>query len=617
MLLRKVILFRLSVLLGLALAFSDLDCRGQWQTQSIGLKSGWNAVFLHVDASHASIDSLVGDDGSSPILEIWRWNTPGPGQFIDDPSSPNDRGSEWSTWVRTDSPSSLRRLVGDSAYLVRVADNVSNYVWNLKGRPVAPRSRWSITGLNLIGFSSVEVGAPSFDTFLATAPELNSFNTEIFQYNGGPLGPDNPSRVAALRSVNVDRGKAFWVRSGDVFNRYFGPFEIRSSGSGSVNFHEKLSTYSLRLKNLSAGPVTVSVELIPSESAPSGQEEIAAVPPLLVRGAFDISNLTYSYSNLPAGSTVNWTLPGRDQEGSETEVVFGLDRASMTHAPGELLAGVLRFTDSLGHSQVDMPVSARVADESGLWVGGAVVMQVGQYLKSYERGAVDPIVYDNAGLTITNDLVLDDGRYVITGIDTNLTSVPSPYPLRLIVHNNSSSGSAKLFQRMFLGVDADTNAIIANQESMLNRDYLEDSRRISAAHLPWSRSNEGWEFNGPLGRGGIVTASITNSFDNQVSNPFVHLYHPDHDNKEARFGNELTQGSESYTIVRDITLRMNPPSDDFASLTSGLSLTGDYFETIRVMGLNRGGGTFDTREFVVQGVFDINRVSDIPDVTTP
>ena len=34
--------------------------RAQWITQTNALRPGWNAVFLHVDASHATLDQLVG-----------------------------------------------------------------------------------------------------------------------------------------------------------------------------------------------------------------------------------------------------------------------------------------------------------------------------------------------------------------------------------------------------------------------------------------------------------------------------------------------------------------------------------------------------------------------------
>ena len=109
---------------------------------------------------------------------------------------------------------------------------------------------------------------------------------------------------------------------------------------------------------------------------------------------------------------------------------------------------------------------------------------------------------------------------------------------------------------------------------------------------------------------------MTNDFNDHASNPFLHTYHPDHDNLDATFKNELPQGSESYSIIREIKLVVQPPADDFNSLVnSGLNLTGTYVETIRIQGLARAGNTFDTRRFDVRGAFSLNRISEIATVT--
>ena len=271
--------------------------------------------------------------------------------------------------------------------------------------------------------------------------------------------------------------------------------------------------------------------------------------------------------------------------------------------PGDLFAGVLQFTDSLGQIRTDMAVSASTASAAGLWVGTASVTGVGQYLVSYQKDS-------------DNNLVLDsDGKYKVSSVITNLTPVPSAFPLRLIVQN-PDSGSATLFQRLYYGFDASTNAIVANREETLAPGLLSKARRISATHLPFSSTNAGWSFDGSLGLGRSVTTRLTNVFNDHASNPFLHTYHPDHDTLDATFQNELPQGSESYTIIREITLSVQPPSDDFSSLVnSGLNLGGIYLETIRIQGLARAGNTFDTRRFDVRGVFTLNRISEIPTLT--
>jgi hypothetical protein len=231
------------------------------------------------------------------------------------------------------------------------------------------------------------------------------------------------------------------------------------------------------------------------------------------------------------------------------------------------------------------------------------VTQVGQYLQSYLRDA------DN------QPVLQPDGAYLVTGVNTELTPVPAPFPLRLLVHN-PAAGPATLLQRVYYGFNALSNPIVALHESALAEPLRGQSRRLSASHLPWSAGNPGWNFSGALGQGKVLTATVTTEFNDQASNPFLHTYHPDHDNLDPRFANERPRGSESYTLVREITLTVQPPANDFDSrVAAGLTLTGSYAETVRVVGLARAGNTADTRRFDVRGVFQLNRIADVPTLT--
>jgi len=327
------------------------------------------------------------------------------------------------------------------------------------------------------------------------------------------------------------------------------------------------------------------------------------VPPLLLRGSLNLTNLTYDHTNLPAGSPRSWTLAPRNLPGSEVEVVLGLNRSAITNAPGALLAGILSFTDSLGHTSVQLPVSATAASSAGLWVGDARVSQVAHYLKSYQR---DPA---NAPVASSN------GNYVVTSVDTSLGAVPTAYPLRLIVHN-PTNGNAVLLQRVYYGFDPGTNVVVANGESALHPAYLKNARRITATHLPWSANNPAWALSGRLGANTNLTSLVTVAYDDQASNPFLHTYHPDHDNLNATFNAVLAQGSESYRIERAIMLLVQPPANDFSSLVAAAStFTGEYREFVTLKGLARAGGTNDTRQFEVRGAFSLKRMSDVPNLT--
>ena len=592
------------VLLSLLLLTTSLSTRAQWVTQTFSLTNGWNAVYLQVDPSHDTLEHLIGADISNPIVEVWLWAPPSSTlQFVQSPQQPVE-GAQWMAWNRHSADTQLlQRLVGNSAYLVRVV-NSATYTWSVKGKPLPPAYDWTTTGLNFLGFPTVPVTPPTFESFLTPAPELQQ-SAQIYYYPGGELGTGNPARLYTLRTTKVNRGQAYWIRAGTTYNRYFAPFELALTGSRGVTYGDVLNASSFRLRNLTSSNLTVTLRLLASETPPASQTNIAGTPPLVVRGALDTTSLTYSYSNLLAGGSYTWALTPQGQSGSDVEIVLGLDRVAMSGSVGDFFAGVLRLTDSFGHAQVDMPVNASVASSAGLWVGAASVTQVGQYLKTYIRdGANNPVLNTN-------------GQYIISDINTNIGVVSRALPLRLIVHNPEvGHGNAVLLQRVFIGLDPWTNSVVALQESSLGSVFLSQARRISAVHLPWNVTNQAWSFNGALGQATNLTATVTLPFNDQTSNPFLHTYHPDHDNLDPTFKHELAQGAESYTVQRAITLTISPPASGEATFTSGSqSLSGNYAETVTVKGLARAGGTYDTRTFELRGVFSLNRISSVATLT--
>ena len=121
---------------------------------------------------------------------------------------------------------------------------------------------------------------------------------------------------------------------------------------------------------------------------------------------------------------------------------------------------------------------------------------------------------------------------------------------------------------------------------------------------------------GQLGQVSNLTANVTVAYDDQASNPFLHTYHPDHDNLNVRFDAPLPQGAESYGIQRAITLLVKPPTDDFSSLVGAAgTFSGEYREIVTLKGLARAVGGGDTRQFEVRGAFILKRVVDVPTLT--
>lgn len=571
-----------------------LPASAQWITQTNSLKGGWNAVYLHVDASYAAIDDLMA--AATSIDEVWLWMPAPTQQFIDSPQVPTATSSQWSKWTRSlGATSPLQRLIPNAAYYVHVTDTVATYSWALKGKPVAPQYQWSSSGLNFIGFPtpSSPVG---YERFLQPVPSLMEVS-EIYRSSGGPFGSSNPARLFDFARTTMNRGDAIWMRVSSGYNRYFGPFEVSLTGSQTVNFGKNGSQVSFRIRNQTSATNTITMSLIPSETPPTGQSNIVGVPPVLVRGGVDPTNLKYSSIELSTNQVMQWTLPPRGTPGSDIQVVLGLARNRLPGVAGDLSAGVLQLTDAQGLLRIDLGVSATKSSTAGLWVGEAQISRVVQYLKVFDRDPVgNPVV----------KLTGSDGAYSVLFTNEVAGGVSRNFPLRLIIHDDGTN--AFLMQRVFLGVDSLTNPIVATQQRFLLKEQLSSARRISAAHLPWSSTNVFW----PLTvSNGVSRAQIVVPYDQASVNPFVHQYHPDHDNLNASFTQLLPKGQESYGITRTIWLSPQTAGTDYQSQTTGaLDRNGIYDETIAI----EGSGS-NARTFRVIGTFNLNRISDLPTLT--
>ena len=158
-------------------------------------------------------------------------------------------------------------------------------------------------------------------------------------------------------------------------------------------------------------------------------------------------------------------------------------------------------------------------------------------------------------------------------------------------------------------------------EAQLDPTRLSSARRISAAHLPWSANNMPWTFTGTFQTGQSLTNVVTLNYNDHAANPFVHTYHPDHDNLNALFSGVQPIGVESFGVKREVILRFTQPTTEYNSLTSGSTkLTGTYEENISFSGRTYvlgGVTTNETRTVSTRGTFQLNRISQIPHLSVP
>ncbi len=549
------------------LLFLAPAARAQWQTTTYSLKGGWNSIYLHGDATHASIDTLFA--ANTEVLEIWRWNpNPNATQFESSPLIPSAGTPEWTKWVRGSvEQTTLTSLIGRAAYLVRCAGTTTDsYSVPLTQKLLPPGNSWVRNGANLLGFPSrlaAGVGTyPFFSTYFATFPAAISANTRLYKYVGGDLGANNPVQIFSPATERLDRNQAYWFEA-PVVSNFYAPLEISPSNLSGLHYGRNGSLLTVRVLNRTSAPVTLTVAPVDSAAAPVGQTQITAAVPL-TRRTFNAT--TAAYTETPITTGFNEVIGPL----SSVELSFGIDRAQMTGTADALYASFLRFTDGGNLLDVSMPASAQVTSLAGLWIG---------------------------------DISIDGVASKVTGYTGTATA--QTFPLRTLLHLDSA-GTARLLSQVFMGklAPSPNNFGLCTVESALLSTDKAHASRLVAAHLPPDTVVSTGTGSVAIGQTLVRTVVIPY---NDRTNPFVHQYHPDHDNKDARF-QPVGNGIESYTVTRACSFQFTatPPAGT-SSLGWGSSVIGGtYTETLT--GLHR-------QPIVITGTFVLRRVSELGEIT--
>ncbi|MDB6079225.1 MAG: hypothetical protein JWO82_2972 [Akkermansiaceae bacterium] len=542
-----------------ALVFAT-TAHAQWQSTTYSIRGGWSSIYLSGDAKQDTLDNIF----PASVTQVWRWNPNATQvQFTESPLVPSAGTPEWSVWKRgLPLESNLSQLTGGSAYLVKSAGGSDNtYSVTIKQSPVPPAVSWVRNGANLMGFPTFKTGAnyPTIASYFSTFPAAIAANAKIFKYNGGELGPNNPIQVFSTTSERLDRTQAYWF-SAEVVENFYAPLELSVSNTNGLDFGRTGSTVTVRVHNRSNAVASVNVSGVNSETSPAGQTAVTGPVPL-TRRVFNPTTLVWTET--PITAAFSQAIGPQ----STVELEFGINRAAMGGDADALYASFLRITDSGNLMDVVLPARARKASLTGLWVG---------------------------------DISL-------TGVDSKVagsvgSSTPTTFPLRTLLHV-SENGSANLLSQVFIGQLAalPNDNGICTREALLKQDAKADARRLVAAHMPLDRVIAGA---GSVEVPGTLKCTVAVPF-NDPTNPFVHQYHPDHDNKNAR-QQPVGAGDESYDIVRvcTFTFTASPPPGS-TTTTSGWGssvLGGIYTETIS--GLHK-------EPITLSGTFELNRASEI------
>ena len=461
-------------------------------------------------------------------------------------------------------------MTGQTGYLIKCAGVLSNsYAVPLAQRMQPPTATWVRNGANLMGFpSKLGSGYPTFTNYFSSFPEVIAANTKIFKYVGGELSAQNPIQIFSPLMERLDRNKAYWFDAAIVGN-FTAPAHLTFSSADGLSFGRTGSIITGRVFNRKDTPMTLTIAPVSSDPAPAGQDGVTARVPV-TRRVFDVNTGTWTETLIT--TAYNEVIPAN----SSIEVSFGIDRDVMDGAAAEAFyASMLRFTDAANQFDILIPATARKGTLAGLWIGEALVSAVES---KAQADAVTP-----------------------TG---------SSYPMRYLIHV-SDNGTARVLSQVFVGslATAPHDIGLCTKESGLKADSKADASRIVAVHMPLDKVLD--TGSGSVAVGDTLVRTINVPF-NDPTNPFVHQYHPDHDNKDER-GNALATGFESYNIERQIsfTFTSSPPAGSSVTVGWGSSVIGGtYAETIQ--GLHKdttGVGTGDGLH--ITGSFELRRASEI------
>lgn len=546
----------------------------QWQTANYELSGGWNAIYLHGDASYAAVGELLGVGDALSIEEVWRWNgNATQTQFSNSPQQPTPGGPQWSVWIRGDpAASTLTALTGPAAYLIKCAGApTARYVVGIRYEVTPPDIEWVRSGANLLGFPTYDNAGtyPTFSEYFATFAAPLAAPNKIFKYIGGPLGSGNPLQIFSPTFERLERNKAYWFEA-QVVGNYYSPLQVTLSQLDGLHYGRTRTMIIARLFNRTAQPMTVRIANEVSEPAPVGQQAITGAVPL-TRRVFN--STTALWEEVRITGPYEETIAAN----SSIELGFGVDRTAMAAADDSYYASLLRLRDDGGLSDLYLPVSAQPASLAGLWIGEALVRAV------ESKAQADAI-----------------------------TPTGQAFPLRYLMHiGDDANATVRILSQVYLGeLAAPPNAVgITTKEAGLNPAALDTALRLVATHMPLDLVLEAGT--GAVTFPGTLTRTIALPHTDP-SNPFLHQYHPDHDNKSPQ-GTVLASGIESYTVTRELTFQFttSPPPGSTETIGWGTRVIGGTYEEI-IHGLHKdsaGVGSGDGLHLT--GTFELRRISEI------
>ena len=587
---------RLANLFALLFSFAPI-VHAQWMTQTIELKAGWNAVFLFVQPEPDECDSVF---SGMPIERVQAYKDSfSTIQFIQNPEEIIDSKEKWLIWYPNNKgPGFLKSLFsisGGKPYFIKTTLNPGeSYTWNLKGKALPVQIEWKEKQFNLVGyqFGGGSGSLPTFADFFGQTTTFGSTSTmKIYRMS---QGSGTWERIWEPQNTPMASGEAFWIYMYE-YNQVQEPLTVTTDQAEGLNYGSDLLQQKVTISNNSTMVKSVSVTLRDSENvSPEVGESLNAGPvPLYYTSGAELVNL----QEYPIEKNLNPT--------EKLSITFFVERSKMKAVTSDYLyQSILKVQDKNGGFFKNIPVLANGPQTAGtdgeqrnrfagLWVGTATINKVG-----YPGGDIsDPV------------------------------ETPYPFEFRLIIHIDNP-GKVKLLQKVYqmwkegTTTEDPNNALqtISDQPGKYviysNQDAIPEimtvGRRISSSAFGFTQpvnmilTGGTNEFNA----NSELKCDIEMPYDSGL-NPFLHPYHPDHDNLTD---DHSAIQPETFAISRSLDLQFKDKSASSDSIPGwgDKTIGGDYSEAITIWKLdsNCEKDQKGFRTVQIKGSFKLDKICD-------
>ncbi|MBB5207152.1 hypothetical protein [Chiayiivirga flava] len=549
--------------------------------QSFDLRPGWNAIYLELDPGRNDIEQIF---AGVPVESVWRWMPTQQGaQFIRDPAEGLENVEGWFAWFPQPRPeaflTNLYSLAPNTAYLVKLGGS-SNRTVTVTGVPKFVPRNWLPNGFSLTGLPVAPDNAPTFAEFFSESAAHAGQPVFTLQANG------TWAQVTSPASTQVKSGQAYWIYTRGNSN-YQGKLHVLLDQGDSLEYSAALDQIRVVLRNFSGVDGSFQIERLGSEPLPlalryeddeTGEvawPDLPAVESLAAPAGEDVFvTLAIKRTDL-VDDRMDDVLAISDEHGNRVLLYAG----GNTVQPG----GALRKRDGSSKGAAENPLAF-----AGLWSGEVQIDAVSEA----QRGGTAPVAtaqpftqrilihVNNAGQArLLKDVIQmwEDGTSRPSSIDPSLDEVETPGRYVLITNKDLIG--------LYSGATNRAGTSVGIRHSTIGYDF----------------DGETLDFTGTFGTGGQIATAIVIDPD-LPTNPFLHRYHPDHDNLDEQF---LNYQQEAFQVVRDIQMEFTP-DDPLGTNPPGYGdsiLGGTFRESIT--GLHKNA-------IFTSGKFRLRRISAVP-----